>query len=380
MPPTRFVPEVPHARLAFDGVAVAHEDVLPGDGYERYIKPFRSVEDIHVTAAVLAYLLAEAGRRGWPASWRERALIALLGLRGARRARSGGPADPSGARRRAGGQPRLDRRSRSPCGSSRPTIPPASAGRATPACSGWRRAPASSARLRAWERTRAGRHDSADRNCCSSAVSGWLNRLRWAHLMDAAGVHEHDAVGHLAGEVHLVRDHQQRHALVGQRLHHPQHLADQLGVEREVISSHSSTLGSIASARAMATRCCWPPESWSGQASNFSARPTRSSSCAQGLGLGAADLLHQARGQHDVAAHGQVREQVEVLEDHAHVLAQRAHGGGVAVLQRLAVHRQVPLLEHLQAVDAAQQRALARAALADDGDDLAAAARPGRCP
>ena len=80
MPPTRFVPEVPHARLAFDGVAVAHEDVLPGDGYERYIKPFRSVEDIHVTAAVLAYLLAEAGRRGWPASWRERALIALLGF------------------------------------------------------------------------------------------------------------------------------------------------------------------------------------------------------------------------------------------------------------------------------------------------------------
>lgn len=80
MPPTRFVPEVPHARLAFDGVSIAEDDVLPGDGYERYIKPFRTVEDIHVTAAVLAYLLAEAGRRAWPAGWRERALIALLGF------------------------------------------------------------------------------------------------------------------------------------------------------------------------------------------------------------------------------------------------------------------------------------------------------------
>ncbi|MBP8306143.1 MAG: acyl-CoA dehydrogenase family protein [Burkholderiaceae bacterium] len=80
MPPTRFVPEIPHARLAFDGVDIAEDDVLPGDGYERYIKPFRTVEDIHVNAALLTYLLAEAGRRGWPGDWRERALIALLGL------------------------------------------------------------------------------------------------------------------------------------------------------------------------------------------------------------------------------------------------------------------------------------------------------------
>jgi hypothetical protein len=63
-----------------------------------------------------------------------------------------------------------------------------------------------------------------------------------------------------------------------------------------------------------------------------------------------------------------VREQVEALEDHAHVLAQFAHGRRVVVQQRLAVHRQAAALEHLQPVDAAQQRALARAALADDGD------------
>ena len=33
------------------------------------------------------------------------------------------------------------------------------------------------------------------------------------------------------------------------------------GSSAEVISSHSSTFGSIASARAIATRCCWPPDS-----------------------------------------------------------------------------------------------------------------------
>ena len=34
----------------------------------------------------------------------------------------------------------------------------------------------------------------------------------------------------------------------------------------------------MASARAIATRCCWPPESWRGWASSLSPRPTRSSS------------------------------------------------------------------------------------------------------
>ena len=37
-----------------------------------------------------------------------------------------------------------------------------------------------------------------------------------------------------------------------------------LGSRALVASSHSSTLGLVANARAMATRCCWPPESWAG--------------------------------------------------------------------------------------------------------------------
>jgi hypothetical protein len=78
MPDTRFVPEVPHAQLQFDNVKVA--SLLPGDGYDLYVKPFRTVEDIHVQAAILAYLMREAQRLSWPASWIERlsALLAAL--------------------------------------------------------------------------------------------------------------------------------------------------------------------------------------------------------------------------------------------------------------------------------------------------------------
>lgn len=80
-----FVPEVPHARLRFDGVAVAADALLPGDGYDAVVKPFRTIEDLHVTLAVLAYLLREARARRWPAAIAERlaALMLLLAELGA---------------------------------------------------------------------------------------------------------------------------------------------------------------------------------------------------------------------------------------------------------------------------------------------------------
>lgn len=77
MPATRFVPEVPHARLQFENLRISEGDILPGDGYELYVKPFRTVEDIHVQAAILAYLMREAQRLSWPEHWIER-LAALL--------------------------------------------------------------------------------------------------------------------------------------------------------------------------------------------------------------------------------------------------------------------------------------------------------------
>jgi hypothetical protein len=81
MSAAKFVPEVPHARLRFEQVRLPDDALLPGDGYDRYVKPFRTVEDLHVHAAVIAYLLREALRRSWPKSWSERAAAQLQSLR-----------------------------------------------------------------------------------------------------------------------------------------------------------------------------------------------------------------------------------------------------------------------------------------------------------
>lgn len=60
-PETPFTPEIPHAIVKFEDVIVENEDVLPGDGYDQYLKPFRTIEDTHVLAATVGYL-AGAGR------------------------------------------------------------------------------------------------------------------------------------------------------------------------------------------------------------------------------------------------------------------------------------------------------------------------------
>jgi acyl-CoA dehydrogenase len=80
MAPTRFVPEVPHAGVKLDGVRLPAEALLAGDGYSAYVKPFRTIEDLHVGAAVLAHLLREARARGWPAGFRERVVATLVVL------------------------------------------------------------------------------------------------------------------------------------------------------------------------------------------------------------------------------------------------------------------------------------------------------------
>ena len=56
--------------------------------------------------------------------------------------------------------------------------------------------------------------------------------LRWPGFVNSAFMHEDDAIGNFSGETHLVRDHQQGHAVVGQRFDNAQDLANQFGVER----------------------------------------------------------------------------------------------------------------------------------------------------
>jgi len=54
--PLAFAPEIPHAIVRLTDVVVENDDVLPGDGYDHYLKPFRTIEDTHVLASMVGYL------------------------------------------------------------------------------------------------------------------------------------------------------------------------------------------------------------------------------------------------------------------------------------------------------------------------------------
>jgi len=91
LPEMPFVPEVPHTSVRFEGVEVRQDERLPGDGYLNYVKPFRTIEDIHVVGATLGYLVGLARRTGASA-----ALIAELSadLVALDALRDGAPLDP----------------------------------------------------------------------------------------------------------------------------------------------------------------------------------------------------------------------------------------------------------------------------------------------
>lgn len=76
-PETPFAPEVPHARVTFEGVTVSVDDVLAGDGYARYLKPFRTLEDEHVLAAALAHLVRLARAHALPPAFTETCVLLL---------------------------------------------------------------------------------------------------------------------------------------------------------------------------------------------------------------------------------------------------------------------------------------------------------------
>jgi acyl-CoA dehydrogenase len=78
MPFTPFVPEVPHAAIDFDTVDIDAGALAPGDGYTRDVKPFRTVEDIHIHAALLAYVISVARRHDLSLELVERPTSALM--------------------------------------------------------------------------------------------------------------------------------------------------------------------------------------------------------------------------------------------------------------------------------------------------------------
>jgi len=81
MPLTTFIPEIPHADLQLREVPVGADAPLPGDGYNDYVKRFRTVEDIFIHGGVLGYALGAARRFEFPETVIERLVAAIIATR-----------------------------------------------------------------------------------------------------------------------------------------------------------------------------------------------------------------------------------------------------------------------------------------------------------
>jgi len=73
LPALPLMPDVSHGRLHLQG---AHCERLPGDGWDAYVKPFRTLEDTHVLAALSAWLFGVGQESAWPQALQ----LLLLGL------------------------------------------------------------------------------------------------------------------------------------------------------------------------------------------------------------------------------------------------------------------------------------------------------------
>ena len=194
--------------------------------------------------------------------------------------------------------------------------------------------------------------------------------LRRLVLLDLAVVDEDDAVGHLAGEAHFVGDHQHGDAGVGQLLHQFQNLAHHFGVEgagglveQDHVRVHGKGTGNgntllLAAGKALGVGIGLVGQTHTGQ------------QLVGALGNGFLVLqLEQAGGQFQVLLHGQVGEEVEVLEHHAHLLA---HSIDVDIIHLDAFKLDGAAGGDLQPVQAAQEGGLAAAGGADQADHIAA--------
>lgn len=76
LPALALMPDIGHARLHLDHALC---ELLPGDGWDAYVKPFRSIEDVHVLSAVTAWLYGVGQDSGWPQALQLRLLGLLSG-------------------------------------------------------------------------------------------------------------------------------------------------------------------------------------------------------------------------------------------------------------------------------------------------------------
>ena len=146
------------------------------------------------------------------------------------------------------------------------------------------------------------------------------------------------------------------------------------GSRLPVGSSARMTAGSFASVRARATRCCWPTLSSLGLWSSRPSRPTRAkSAAARSLVLERVRTREHQRDLH-VFERGQVRNQIERLKHEADAsLPDLGALVGRGIVERAIVEPDFAAGRREHAAQHREQRRLAAAAGADDGDELARA-------
>ena len=169
----------------------------------------------------------------------------------------------------------------------------------------------------------------------------------------------------------------------GEVAHDVEHVADQLGVERtgRLVEEHQLRLhrqrprdrDPLLLAAGELPRVGSPP--------GPRVRPARAARAPARSAPSRGTPFTRQRRLDDVAEHRHVREQVEVLEDHADIgalpgdlpLPQLVElVAALLVADELAVDLEPAGVDLLEMVDAAQQRGLARSGRADDAHDLAA--------
>ena len=76
LPALPLMPDISHGRLHLER---AHCERLPGNGWDAYAKPFRTIEDLHVLGAVTAWLYGVGHDSAWPQELQLRLLGLLTG-------------------------------------------------------------------------------------------------------------------------------------------------------------------------------------------------------------------------------------------------------------------------------------------------------------
>lgn len=76
LPPIPLMPDISHGRLFLDNALC---ELLAGDGWDAYVKPFRTLEDIYVLSAMTAWLYGVGQDSDWPQALQLRLLALLAG-------------------------------------------------------------------------------------------------------------------------------------------------------------------------------------------------------------------------------------------------------------------------------------------------------------